>query len=132
MRMIVVEDDFVSRRLLCAFLQPCGSCDVAVDGVEAVKAFEMAFDEGNPYDLACLDIMMPNMNGHEALKKLREIEREKGIEAGFGAKIIMTTALGDSKNVMLAFKAECDSYIVKPVDKAKLIEELKKLELIED
>ena len=130
MRMLVVEDDFVSRRLLCAFLAPYGVCDVAVDGKEAVQAFEMALDQDDQYDLICLDIMMPNMNGQEALAKIRELERKKGILTGSGTTIVMTTALDDSKNVMQAFKEECDAYLIKPIDKDKLLAELSKLKLI--
>lgn len=132
MRMLVVEDDFVSRRLLSAFLSPYGHCDIAVDGEEAVCAFGLALKEGTPYDLVCLDIMMPNMNGQEALKNIRNLEKENNISIGEGARIIMTTALDDSKNVMQAFKGDCDAYLSKPIDKARLLEELKKLDLIED
>jgi len=132
MRILVVEDDFVSRRLLCAFMAPYGSCDVAVDGEEAVKAVRLALDDNHPYDLICLDVMMPNMNGQIALRKIRELEREHEILVGDGARVIMTTALGDAKNVMQAFKGDCDAYIIKPIDKAKLIEELQKLGLIKE
>lgn len=132
MRTLIVEDDFVCRRLLQKLLSPYGDCDITINGKEAIEAFLLALDEDESYDLICLDIMMPEMDGQEALKKIREIEKEKGILGLDGVKVIMTTALKDSKNVFGAFKTGCEGYLVKPIDKKKLIEEIKKLELIEE
>ena len=47
---------------------------MAVDGKEAIDAFRMAIEEARPYSLICLDIMMPEMDGHEVLKEIRRIE----------------------------------------------------------
>lgn len=127
MKCLIVEDDFAARRLLQRYLSGYGDCDVAVDGNEAVEAFSQATDEKEPYDLICLDIMMPNMDGHEALKAIRQIESDHGINGLDGVKVIMTTALGDSKNVMESFREGCEAYIVKPVEKDKLLEEMANL-----
>lgn len=131
MKCLVVEDDFAARRLLKRYLSDYGDCDVAVDGREAVESFRQAMDEKEPYDLICLDIMMPNMDGREALRAIRQIEHEHGIEGLDGVKVIMTTALGDSKNVIGSFREGCEAYIVKPVEKDKLLEEMENLGLIE-
>jgi two-component system chemotaxis response regulator CheY len=130
MKYLIVEDDFAARRLLKRYLSGYGDCDVAVNGNEAIEAFRQAMDEKEPYDLICLDIMMPNMDGRDALKAIRQIEREHGIYGLDGAKVIMTTALGDSKNVMGSFREGCEAYIVKPVEKDKLLEEMENLGLI--
>lgn len=66
MRILIVEDDFIGRKVLQRLLLEYGECDVAVDGVEAVKAFDLAWSAGMPYDVLFLDIMMPNMSGHDA------------------------------------------------------------------
>ena len=131
MRVLIAEDDFTSRRLLESILEKFGDCHVVVDGDEAVDAFKSAWQENRPYDLICLDIMMPRMDGQEALQKIREFEQEKGV-VGFGeAKVIMITALGDPKNVVEAFyKGGASSYLVKPIEKGKLVEELRNLALI--
>ena len=131
MHMLVVEDDFTSRRVLSRILESFGHCDVAIDGEEAVEAVKIALDseEGN-YDLICLDIMMPKLDGQGALKQIRALEEEKGILLGEGAKIIITSALNDSKNVMEAFRSQCDGYIVKPYDKAKIAAELEQQGLL--
>lgn len=131
MRILIVEDEFVSRRVLKEYLLPYGDCDVVVDGEEAIEAFRLAWDEGNPYNLICLDIMMPNMDGQEALKKMREIETEYCVKGPNEAKIIMVTALDDPKSVVEAFyKGGATSYIVKPLDRAKLIQEIRSFGLI--
>ncbi|HAO23342.1 MAG: two-component system response regulator [Desulfobacteraceae bacterium IS3] len=131
MRALIAEDDFIARKYLKEILSPYGDCDVVVDGQEAVQAFRLAWDEKKPYDLICLDIMMPNMDGHQALKEIREIERTIGIKGSSEVKVIMVTALGDPKNVFEAYyKGGATSYIVKPVDRAKLIEEVRSFCLI--
>lgn len=124
--MLIVEDDFVSRQILVEHLSSFGRCDVAVDGEEAVQAVRLALNNGTPYDLICLDIMMPKMDGQTALKVIREIEEESGIFLGDGAKIIMTTALSDSVNIIKAFKSNCEAYLSKPISRDKLIEQLVK------
>lgn len=131
MKCLIVEDNFAARRLLKRYLSDYGDCDVAVDGNEAVEAFRQALNERDPYDLICLDIMMPNMDGREALKVIRQIEDEHGINGLDGVKVIMTTALGDSQNVMGSFREGCEAYIVKPVEKDKLVEEMENLGLID-
>lgn len=131
MKCLIVEDNFAARRLLKRYLSDYGDCDVAVDGHEAVEAFRQAMDEKEPYDLICLDIMMPNMDGREALMAIRQIEHEHGKDGLDGVKVIMTTALGDSENVIGSFREGCEAYIVKPVEKNKLLEEMENLGLIE-
>jgi two-component system chemotaxis response regulator CheY len=130
LKILIVEDDFICRKLMLALMSEFGDCAIAVNGQEAVEAVKYALDESVPYDLVCLDIMMPEMDGHEALKIIREIEKERGIEGLDGVKVIMTTALGDSKNVIGAFRTGCEAYIVKPVRKGKLIQEMGKLGLV--
>jgi len=131
MRILVVEDDFVSRRLLQAILSPYGTCEIAVNGREAIDAFSLAWDEKAPYDLICLDIMMPDIDGHEVLQKIRTIEEKRGICGKAGAKIIMTTALSDPRIIMKAFKEQCEAYLVKPIEKQKLLDTIGELGLLD-
>jgi two-component system chemotaxis response regulator CheY len=128
MKVLVVEDDFVSRKLLQKLLGHYGECDVAVNGLEAVKAFKMALEEGSPYDLVCMDIMMPELDGQQALREIRNMERQKSISEAEGVKVIITTALDDPKNVVESlYKGGAASYVVKPIDSKKLVEEIRKL-----
>lgn len=123
-RSLVVDDDFFSRRILQSLLAGYGECHIAVDGKEAMFAFEQAIAEENPYDVICLDIMMPEIDGQEVLKKIREIEEKKKGRCGDGAKIIMTTALDDNDSIKTAFREQCEAYLIKPISKSKLLKTL--------
>jgi len=130
MRILLAEDDFATRKFMTKFLEQYGECDIAVDGMEAVDAFLMALEDEEGYDLVCLDVMMPVMDGYQALKAIRDIEKEKKISGKDMAKIIMTTALNEEKNVKMAFDLGCTVYSGKPIDKVKFEQVLKKLELV--
>lgn len=132
MKVLIAEDDFISRRMLKDILAPYGDCDIVVDGDEAVQAFKLALSDNSPYDLVLMDIMMPNMDGQEALKQIREIEKDAGIWGSKEVKVIMVTALGDPKNVIEALnKGGATSYIVKPIEKKRLLDEVRKLGFIQ-
>jgi two-component system chemotaxis response regulator CheY len=131
MKSLVVEDDFTSSLLLQEILKKYGPCHTALDGQKALEAVRTASESGTPFDLICLDIMMPEMDGHQALQQIRALEKAQGDLSSSGAKIIMTTALSDPKNVVDALSSLADAYLVKPIDKARLLEELRKLKLIE-
>jgi len=129
-RTLIVEDDFTSRLLLQTFLAHYGECHVAVNGKEAVEAFRLARDCGHGYNLVCMDIMMPEMDGQAAVKEIRALEEAEGVLSTSGAKIIMITALDDVRNVVQSFKLLCDAYLFKPIDAAKLLDHLKSLRLV--
>lgn len=130
MKILIAEDDFVSRKVLLGHLSQYGNCDVAIDGIEAVDAITASIREKQPYDLVFLDIMMPNMDGQEALTHIRQVESENGIAPGDGAKVVMSTALSDAHNVLKAFNGQCEAYIVKPVTREKILNQLIDLEMI--
>lgn len=130
-RVLIVEDDFASRRLLQRLLSRVGECDIAVDGHEGVLAFQEALNAGQPYHLVCLDIMMPKLNGQDVLKQMRDLESQRGVLSSQGSKIIMITALGDMKNVMSAYHSLCDGYIAKPITSGDLSGVLRELKFIE-
>jgi len=130
MKTLIVEDDFTSRLLLQELLKNYGTSHVAVNGREAIEAVRLALGSGEPYDLICLDIMMPEMDGQQALREIRLLEETRGVASSRWAKIVMTTALGDKNNVLEAVKGKCDAFLVKPIQKARLLEELLRLKLI--
>ncbi len=131
MKTLIVEDDVISRFMLKDFLSPYGNCDTVGNGSEALQAFRIAVEKNEPYDLICMDIMMPIVDGQEAIRQIRNLEKEKGIKASAEVKVIMITSVDDPKIAMdFYYKGGADSYIVKPVKKQKLIDELRILGLI--
>jgi two-component system chemotaxis response regulator CheY len=75
--------------------------------------------------------MMPEMDGQAALKEIRLLEQTRGLAGPDRAKIIMTTALADAANVLMAREQLCDHFLVKPIQKLKLVEVLRGLALID-
>lgn len=130
-RILLVEDDFASRLLLQTFLSGHGDCHVAVNGREAVEAFGSAYERGQRYDLICMDVMMPEMDGREAVRQIRALEETHGVSSSCGVKIIMTTAVNDIKEVSLCFGELCDAYLTKPIDLNQLLNRMMAYELVE-
>ena len=125
MKILAVDDEFVSRKKAQKMLLKYGECDTAVDGYEALEAFHLAFDEGEPYDLVFMDIEMENLSGIETLKKIRTWEDSKNVPHVRRVKVIMLSATESASSVMSSFKEGCQSFIVKPLNAEKLIKALK-------
>lgn len=130
MRILIAEDDLVSRKVLLKFLSPYGECDVTVDGLEALDAFLIALKEKKPYDLACIDIMMPKIDGLQVVRTIRKLEKEYSLQAVQRTKLIMVTALSEAEYVEQAFSLGCEAYAAKPLDTVKLAQVMEKLDLI--
>lgn len=131
MKALIVDDDFYCRNMLHEILRPHARCDIAVNGEEAIYAFEQALKSGKPYTLICLDLVMPEMDGQRALREIRAMEREAGVHPTCESKVIVTTMLDDDKETHDAFYlGGATSYLVKPIDEAKLLAELASLGLI--
>jgi two-component system chemotaxis response regulator CheY len=130
MRILIVEDDLTSRRFLSKFLSQYGEVDVVVDGLEALDAYLISIKDGLPYDLICLDIMMPKVDGVKVLKAIRDYETSRRFPPENRVKVIMTTALQESLLVQQSFEIGCEAYASKPINTDKFVEVLKKLNLI--
>ena len=99
MKSLVADDDFIVRKIMQDILSSYGECHIAANGNEALLAFKMALEVSNPYDLVCLDIMMPEINGQETLTKIREIEKKRNTSGVPDVKIIMITSKEDTDNI---------------------------------
>jgi len=128
MKSLVAEDDLTSRTLLRHFLSQFGECDVVDDGKKAVEATLRARQQRKSYDLVCMDLRMPEMDGNEAIREIRRQETISG--ALHSTKIIVTTAHSDMDSITQALLGKCNSYLVKPIDTRKLQSELQELGLI--
>ncbi|MBF0161310.1 MAG: response regulator [Magnetococcales bacterium] len=121
MKMLVADDEFNNRVLMGRLLEAYGQVDLVVDGREALDAFLLAHAENEPYDIVFMDIMMPNMDGHQSVQAMRKKEAELGLVAQREVKVIMVTALDSPKEAMKSYYHDgCTDYITKPVTRQKL------------
>jgi two-component system chemotaxis response regulator CheY len=130
LRILIVEDDLACRLLLQTFLARYGECHVALNGREAVELFRTAIARGSSYDLICMDIMMPEMDGREAVRQIRALEEDRGIRSPYGATIFMTTTVQEIRDVFRCFRELCDAYLLKPIDLGQLLSKMKFFELV--
>ena len=130
MKSLIVEDEFTSRVVLQRVLTRFGECHIAVNGEEAIRAFIDAREKNAPYQLVCMDILLPGMSGIEAVSRMRAAEEQRGIYSNGGVKIRMTTAVEETEDVVESFKALCDAYLIKPIDAGQMLHRLQFLGLI--
>ena len=130
MRILIAEDDPVSARILSKMLERYAEVTVTANGEQAFDAFENAVENGCPFDLIFLDIMMPEVIGHETLAAIREFEQMKGVITGEGARVVMVTALDDGSNIYEAHRNDCVDYINKPIKREIVVGLLERLGLI--
>lgn len=130
MKCLIIDDDFDSRHLLQKILEPFASVSIATDGEEGVEAFHRALKEGEPYHIITMDLMMPNFNGQDALREIREIEKELQLPPEKQVKVIIISGLDDNKETHDAFfLGGATSYIIKPIRRQMLLDELASLGL---
>lgn len=130
MKSLIVEDDYITSQVMQEILLAFGEADLAEDGFKGLELFTTALVENKKYDVIFLDIMMPELDGQEVLAQVRKIEEDYDIYGLDGVKIIMTTALDDFENIKTAFKNQCEGYIVKPIEKDKIVQKISDLGLI--
>jgi two-component system chemotaxis response regulator CheY len=131
MKTLIVEDDFITSQVLREIMLAFSDTDIAENGLIAIDMIGNAINSDMPYNLIFLDIMMPELDGQEALALIRQMEKEAGIVGLDCSKILMTTALSDFSNIKTAFKNQCEGYIIKPIEKDKIINILSDLRIIE-
>lgn len=124
MRILIVDDEPVSREKALAILSSYGDCRTASTGEEALAAFLQAHDQGQPFDYITLDIELPDISGIQVLRGIRKYEDFHKVPWGKGAKILMVTASSDATHVMPSFREGCEAYIVKPFSLEKLAKAL--------
>ena len=124
-RMLVVDDILLQRRMMSSVLGAYGAIDFATNGNEAVIKFNSALNEGKPYQLICMDISMPQMDGIEALRRIRDAEKRLQMSDDKRVRILMVTGQNDSKSVVNALQNHCDGYMLKPLLPDALREKLK-------
>lgn len=126
MRSLIVDDDEMGRMMLATLLEEFGPCDHAANGKEAMALFDAAMAIGLPYDLICLDVVMPVMDGTETLRQIRSRDQESGNRT----KVFMISAYSSSQDIENAFfEGDCDDYIVKPFRREAVTQMLSRYKL---
>ncbi len=130
MRTLVVDDEIVSKKKMQKIMEAFSDCETAETGMSAISMFKESLEKGDPFDLITLDIIMPDMDGLRALKKIRGVEKKILTKKGSGqdrVKIMMVTSHSNKSLVLRCARAGCNNYIVKPFTKDKIMEKLKEL-----
>jgi two-component system chemotaxis response regulator CheY len=127
MKILVVDDESVCRKVLHKALEAFGPCEEAEDGREATAAFKRAWDESSPFDLLMLDLSMPDMDGKEVILQIRSLEKDMKVPNQGQTKIVMVTSHSEEDTVLACLQAGCNDFIVKPFDHEVLFEKLAKL-----
>jgi len=130
MKTLVVDDEILNCKLLQSLLKGHGECSIAMSGESAIQMFEEALKKQEFYDLVCLDIMMPEKDGHEVLRAMRSLEQSYAVPTAKHCHIIMVTALGEQEDKTKAFYENCNGYLTKPVEQTLLFEMLSKMNLL--
>jgi two-component system, chemotaxis family, chemotaxis protein CheY len=127
MKILIVDDDSVSRMFLERIMNDFGECVAVGSGAEAIAAFKNAWDQWSPFTLIMLDVSMPVMDGTEILFVIRQIEIAKNVPPDNRVKIIMATSRSDKSTVATSIQAGCNGYILKPFERDVIHKEMKKL-----
>ncbi len=131
LRILIVEDEPVNREFLLLSLRGLGDCQTAASGEDAVLAQQSALEQGLPFDVVFLDIVLPGMNGLQALEQLRALEDRFAVPQDRRVPVIVTTGLDDDQTASRAFvQGQALSYMTKPFRPGQIPEELRKLGLI--
>lgn len=132
MKCLIVEDNEFMREGLRLFLEAHAQIEMAANGQEGVELFTRALSGAEGFDLVLLDVVMPVMDGQQALRMMRQAERESGKSPEKKAVIIMTTALNSAEQMEQAlWDGDCTDYLVKPVVRADLLALLRRYRLLE-
>lgn len=129
MKILIVDDDAVSRDLIKKLLSDLAEFEFAENGVQALDVYKKGWENWAPFDLITLDITMPDMDGKEVLQTIRTIENEKKVPKDKRVKIIMTSAKADKETILTCVSMGCDDYISKPFNKDIILKKIRKVGL---
>lgn len=120
-RILLAEDTADNRVLISHYLKNESiTLEFAENGREAIDMYLR-----NQYDLILMDIQMPDVDGHEATKKIRQIEKEKNIQERIPILALTANALVEEQ--VSSLSVGCDAHVTKPVRKQQLLDAMIKV-----
>jgi two-component system chemotaxis response regulator CheY len=126
-RFLVVDDDAPSREMLGNTLSELAACDTAENGAIGIEMYKKAVMAGEPYDLVCTEIGMPEMSGHTLVQKIWDCENTHK------PRVFVITTSNDAMDMSQALlNNDCDEYILKPFRADSLKTLLRKYKLIDN
>ena len=130
LKILIAEDDESNRKFLTKLLSKFGEVTAVGDGFQAVKSYMLALDEREPFQLVCLDVMMPKIDGYKALDAIRDLEGKYALIEGERAKIVMISALDEGGFDEELAGNQYDCYMSKPIDILEFEMNLKRMGML--
>jgi len=124
LKILIVDDELVSRSKMTKILESIGECFAVDNGKDAIKIYQEEADKKAPFNLITLDVNMPEVDGTQVLFEIREFEDSGKVGNMERAKILMVTAASDKDTVITSIQAGCDGYIIKPFTKESVFNKL--------
>jgi HD-like signal output (HDOD) protein/ActR/RegA family two-component response regulator len=131
MKILIVDDELVSRTKLKLIMENFGECEAVKHGKDAIALFHYGHHINEPFNLIMLDINLPELDGIMVLSEIRRAEKYLNIPKAHLSKILMVTSYGDKDRIVACVQSGCDEYIVKPFDSDVINQKLAKLGIIE-
>jgi two-component system chemotaxis response regulator CheY len=130
MKILIADDERVSRIKMQQIMKAYGECTVVDCGSAAISACTDAIMANRAFDLITLDVSMPDIGGPEVLSTIRQLESKNGISEENRCKILMVTAHSDYSTVVASIETGCDDYIKKPFSLDRVTKILKIMGLV--
>nr|WP_319495272.1 HDOD domain-containing protein [uncultured Desulfobacter sp.] len=127
MKILIVDDETISRTILLSKMTDMGTCVDVDNAKDALAEIDKAKAEEQPFDVITLDVSMPVMGGQELLEHIRKQEAKDKIPKNEWVKIIMITARMNLGTIKACIKSGCNGYLTKPVSQVQLIQSLSQL-----
>ena len=131
MKTLVVDDLRPSSRVIQPIVGKYGQCDTVNELRAIAEAFNKAWTDNTPYNLVCVDVKPPKVDGEQVLRLVRAMEEKMRLTAEQRARVILVTADYEQKTAERLRNLGCDAVFVKPINRKQLQEWLTKLNLVE-
>ncbi|MBA3010651.1 MAG: HDOD domain-containing protein [Proteobacteria bacterium] len=127
MKILIVDDESISRKILVRHMEALGECVAMDNSRKALAEFEVAVEQGHPFDFVSLDVSMPGMDGQQMLAQIRKQEAARKISRADRVKVIMVSSRMNMATIKACIKLGCNGYLSKPVSKYQLWEAMGKM-----